>query len=95
MLALPSQTPNLIEQHGISRAEADCVVWVVDRDRRKWSGAAAINRIWEELGGGWAWLARLYRFAPARRLEDWLYRWIAAHRAALSRWWGAEPEWKA
>jgi predicted DCC family thiol-disulfide oxidoreductase YuxK len=94
VLALSNQTPGLIEQYGLTRAEVDREVWAIDRAGRKWGGAAAINRVLEELGGKWALLAKAYRLAPLRWLEDRVYRWVAAHRAWISRWWGAEPEWK-
>lgn len=94
MLAIPNQVPGVLESVGITRAEAGREVWLVDRAGHKWAGAAAINRIWEELGGGWKWLAALYRLPPVRWLEDRVYRWVAANRSWLSRYWGAEPEWK-
>jgi predicted DCC family thiol-disulfide oxidoreductase YuxK len=83
----------LIEQFDLTREEVDREVWAIDADGRKFAGAAAINRVLQELGGIWAWLARLYRLAPIRWIEDLVYRWVAAHRGRLSRVWGAEPEW--
>jgi len=94
VLALPNQTSHLIEQFGLTREEVDREVWAIDADGRKFAGAAAINRILQELGGVWAWLARLYRFAPIRWIEDRAYRRIAANRERLSRVWGAPPEWQ-
>ncbi len=93
MLALPNQTPHLIEQFGLTREEVDREVWAIDADGRRFAGAAAINRVLQELGDVWAWLARLYRSAPIRWIEDRAYRWVAAHRDRLSRVWSAEPEW--
>jgi len=94
VLALPNQAPDLIEQYGLTRAEVDRDAWAIDLAGRKWAGAAAINRVLQELGGGWAWLAALYRFAPMRWIEDRLYRWVVVNRSWLSRFWGTEPEWK-
>ena len=94
VLALPNQTPHLIEQHGLTRAQVDRDAWAIDAQGRKFAGAAAINRVWRELGGVWLWLATLYRFAPIRWLEGRVYRWAAAHRSGLSHLWGALPEWK-
>src|SRR5689334_14887437 len=92
VLALPNQTPQLIEQYGLTRADADREVWAVDAAGRKFAGAAAFNRVLRELGGGWAALGTLYRFAPLRWLEDLVYRWIATHRSLLSRLWSTTPE---
>jgi predicted DCC family thiol-disulfide oxidoreductase YuxK len=92
VLALPNQTPGLIEQHGLTRAEVDSAVWVIDAAGRRWAGAAAANRALKELGGGWVILAALYALPPVCWLEDRVYRWIAAHRGQLARWWSATPE---
>jgi len=94
VLALPNQTPQLIQQYGLTREEVDREVWLIDTDGRKFSGAAAINRVLQEIGGVWSWLAGLYRLAPIRWIEDRVYRWVANHREGLSRVWGSEPEWK-
>jgi predicted DCC family thiol-disulfide oxidoreductase YuxK len=94
VLALPNQTPQLIERYGLTREDVDRQVWAIDASGQQFSGAAAINRVWMELGGAWRWIARLYRFALVARLEERAYGWVAAHRRGLSRVWGAEPEWK-
>jgi predicted DCC family thiol-disulfide oxidoreductase YuxK len=95
VLALPNQTRDLIEQYRLSRADVDRDAWALDATGGKWSGAAAINRVWRELGGVWRVVAEIYRFPPIRWLENRAYRWIADHRTWLSGWWGVEPEWKA
>jgi len=94
VLALPNQLPKLIDRYGLSRADVDREVWAVAPGGYKWGGAAAINRVLEELGGMWAWVAAVYHQALVRRLEDRAYQWIAKHRSWLSRVWGAPPEWK-
>jgi predicted DCC family thiol-disulfide oxidoreductase YuxK len=67
-------------------------VWAIDAAGNKWSGAAASNRIWRELGGAWAILGRLCLFPPFGWIEDRVYDWVAAHRGQLARWWSATPE---
>jgi predicted DCC family thiol-disulfide oxidoreductase YuxK len=93
VLVLPNQIPNLIEQYGLSRAQVDRAVWAVAPDGTRWSGAAAVNRIFQALGSGWGWVAAAYKLAPIRWIEDQAYRWIADHRTWLSCWVGAPPEW--
>jgi predicted DCC family thiol-disulfide oxidoreductase YuxK len=83
----------LIDRYGLSRAQVDWEVWAVAQDGTWWSGAAAVNRTLEELGGAWYRLAALYRLPPLHWIEDRVYRWVAEHRTGLSRWFGAPPEW--
>lgn len=94
MLVLPNQMPDLIEQYGLSRLQVDRAVWAVAPDGTRWSGAAAVNRIFQALGSVWVWVAAIYELAPIRWIEDHVYRWIADHRTWLSRWISAPPEWK-
>jgi predicted DCC family thiol-disulfide oxidoreductase YuxK len=84
----------LIGQYGLSRAQVDWEVWAQAPDGTRWSGAAAINRTLQELDSVWAWVAAIYHVPPFRWVEDRVYRWIAGHRAWLSRWFGAPPEWE-
>jgi predicted DCC family thiol-disulfide oxidoreductase YuxK len=93
VLVLPNQTPNLIGEYGLSRAQVDQEVWAVAPDGARWSGAAAVNRILQELGSGWSVLAAIYRFRLIQNIEDRGYRWVAGHRTQLSNWFGAPPEW--
>ena len=86
VLALPSQTPGLVERHGLSRAQADRELWAVDANGTLFAGAAAVNRVLAELGGAWAWLAMAYRLGPIRRAEDRAYRWVAEHRSRFWFW---------
>ena len=92
VLALPSQQPGVIEQYGLSRAEADREAWTIDAAGQKLAGAAAINRCLHELSGVWQPLAALYGLAPVRWIEDRAYRWVAEHRHWLARWYSTAPE---
>ncbi len=47
------------------------------------TGAAAVNRVLRELGGGWRALGRLYDVPPIRWVEDRYYARVARRRA----WW--------
>jgi len=67
----------------MSREEVDRAVWVVEPGGRKFEAAAAVNRTWAELGGGWALLAALYQVRPIRWVEDAYYKRVARRRA----WW--------
>lgn len=84
--ALPNQTPGLIEQYGLTRAQVDREVWVIDAEGRALGGAAAVNQVLEALGGGWAWLGRALRLPPLFWCETRLYRWVAGHRYLFGRW---------
>jgi predicted DCC family thiol-disulfide oxidoreductase YuxK len=79
----PNQEAGLVESLGLTRAEVDRAAWAVEAGGGKFEGAAAINRVLAELGGGWAALGALYRVAPVRRLEDAYYARVARRRA----WW--------
>ena len=78
-------------QHGITRQEADRAAWVIARDGRRWEGAAAVNRVFQEAGGAWPVLANLYRLAPLAAAEEALYRWFARSRSRFHRF-GVRPE---
>jgi predicted DCC family thiol-disulfide oxidoreductase YuxK len=78
-----NQEAGLIESLGLSRAEVDRAAWAVEPDGRKFEGAAAINRVLRELGGGWSLLGSLYLGAPVRWVEDRYYERVAHRRA----WW--------
>ena len=83
---VPSQEPGLLERTGLTRAQVDASAWAIDRAGRRYEGAAAINRTLAELGGGWRWLARLYRLPAVRRIQDAGYHWFAANRGRFGRW---------
>ena len=86
VLALPSQTPGLVEQYGVTRTRPERELWAIDGNGRLFAGAAAVNRILFELGKPWTYVAQAYRFAPLRWAENLAYRWVANHRSLLGFW---------
>jgi predicted DCC family thiol-disulfide oxidoreductase YuxK len=91
VLALPSQTPGLVERYGLTRTQTDRELWAVDPSGTLFSGAAVVNCVLTELGRPWFWIARTYRAPAIRWIEDQAYRWIANHRSRL--WfWSTTPE---
>lgn len=46
-------------------------------------GAAAVNRVLRELGGGWRLMGFLYLIGPIGRLQDRYYARVARKRS----WW--------
>ena len=91
MLALPNQTPDLIERYGLTRAEVDRSAWLIDSDEKLYAGADAVNRIFREWDGLWKTISQLYQIPLFAKIEERLYRFIADHRHHLSRW-GVTPE---
>ena len=85
VLTLPSQTPGLLEETGLSRADVDREAWVITRDGRRYAGAAAINRTLAELGA-WRFLAFAYAAPGLRWCEDRIYAWFARNRGRFARW---------
>jgi len=84
--ALPSRTPGLLQQLGVSEEEAGAALWAIADGREHLRGAAAINAALAALRPGpWPLVARLYALPAIRRLEDAAYAWVAAHRGRLSR----------
>ncbi|SRR6266851_7723708 len=90
VLAIANQSKGVLARYGVTREEADRAAWTIDGEGRL-EGAAAVNRVWRELGGGWAVLARPYRLRPAARVEEAAYRWFANNRTRFSRF-GVSPE---
>jgi predicted DCC family thiol-disulfide oxidoreductase YuxK len=78
----PNQEPGLIESLGLTREQVDRASWAVERAGR-FEGAAGVNRVLRELGGGWRVLGSLYLVAPVGWLEDRYYARVARRRA----WW--------
>ena len=91
MLAVASQKPEVLERYGITRPEADRAAWTIDAAGNRLEGAAALNRVLDELGGGWALLAAPYRLRPIAAVEEAAYRWFAPRRSGFHRL-GVTPE---
>ncbi len=91
VLALPNQTPGLIERYALTREAVDYEVWAVDTCGCKYAGAAAINRVLRELGGRWVWFELLYQCPPFRWLEEHVYRIFARYRYLFAPF-GTIPE---
>ena len=91
VLAIANQKPGTIERYGLTRQDVDRAAWTVDGEGRKLEGAAAMNRVLRELGGGWRPVAGLYRVPPVAALEEALYRWFARNRSRFHRF-GVTPE---
>ena len=90
VLAIANQTRGVLARYRVTREEADRAVWTIDGEARL-EGAAAVNRVWRELGGGWSAVARLYRLRPMRILEEAVYGWFARNRSSFNRF-GVRPE---
>ena len=91
ILVLPNQAPGALGRYGVTRAEADRSAWLIEPDRTRLEGAAAITRALEGLGGGWRLLALPGRVAAVAAAEEVAYRWVARNRAHLA-WLGVTPE---
>lgn len=91
ILVLPNQTGGVLAAHRLTRAEVDRSAWAIGPGDRRLAGAAALNRVLEELGGGWRLLALPYRQPVLAAAEEAAYRWVAANRERLA-WLGATPE---
>ena len=63
-------------------AEADApALLATEAGGREFRGAAAVNRVLRELGGGWRLLGSLYLIAPIGWLEDRYYSRVSRRRA--------------
>ncbi|TMG04905.1 MAG: DUF393 domain-containing protein [Chloroflexi bacterium] len=91
VLVVANQKPGVLERYGVTREEADRAAWTVGRNGSRLEGAAAINRVLKELGGGWPVLAASYRLRPLAALEESFYRWFARNRSRFHRF-GVTPE---
>jgi predicted DCC family thiol-disulfide oxidoreductase YuxK len=91
VLAIASQRSGALERYGITREQADRAAWTIDARGRRLEGAAALNRVLEELGGGWKLMARAYRLRPIAAAEEAIYRWFAPRRSRFHRL-GVTPE---
>lgn len=86
VLALPSQTPGLRHRLGLTRAQTDRELWVMDRAGRFYPGPAGVNVIFRELGGRLALAGRLLALPGIHRLEHISYHTFARYRGCFSRW---------
>ena len=86
ILVVPNQSTEWRSRFSIAPEEAAKRVYAIDAPGRIFAGAAAINRVLEELGGRPATIGRLYRFAPIALIENAVYPLIARYRGLLSRW---------
>ena len=91
ILVQPNQAPGVLAAHGLTRADVDRSAWAIEPDGRRLEGAAAINRVLAELGGGWRVLAWPYRLPFLAAVEEAAYRRVAANRERLA-WLGVTPE---
>lgn len=78
-----SQEAGVIDGLGLTREEVGRAAWAVEPGGGRFEGAAAINRVLKELGGGWRVVGSLYLVAPIRWVEDRYYGRVARRRA----WW--------
>jgi len=90
VLAIANQKRGVLARCGVTREEADRAAWTIDGEGRL-EGAAAVNRVWREFGGGWAMMARAYQLGPLKAVEEAVYRWFARNRSSFHRF-GVLPE---
>ena len=90
VLVIANQKTGVLAQYGLSRAEVDRAAWTIDPTGRL-EGAAAINRVFREMGGPWPVVGSLYRLKPLGVLQEASYRWFARNRSWFSRF-GVQPE---
>jgi predicted DCC family thiol-disulfide oxidoreductase YuxK len=88
---VPNQGPGVLERFGVTRAEADRAVWLVEPGGRRREGAAAVSGTLEVLGGGWRLLALPYGTRPSAAVAEAAYRWVSRNRHRLARF-GDTPE---
>src|SRR5436309_14249825 len=85
VVAVPSQQAGVLQRYGVARDEADRSALVVGSAGQRLAGAAALNRVLDEIGGGWRTAAKAYRLRPIALLEEAPYRRFATHRSPLPR----------
>ena len=91
VLAVANQKQGVLDRYRVTREEADRAALTIDRDGNRLEGAAAINRVLADLGGGWRMLAAPYRSRPLAAAEEAFYRWFAENRHRFHRL-GVTPE---
>src|SRR5258708_30451634 len=77
VLAIANQKRGVLARYGITREEADRAAWVIGPDGVWSEGAAAVNRVWRDMGGGWSVLARAYRLWLLAAGEGAVFRLVA------------------
>lgn len=90
VLVLANQSPGVAARYGLTRDELDRAAWTVGKGGRL-EGAAAVNRVLDELGGVWRAIADAYRVPPIAAVEEAAYRWLAPRRSRFRRF-GVTPE---
>src|SRR5260370_33663960 len=91
VLAIANQKRGVLARYRMTREEADRAAWVIGPDGVWSEGAAAVNRVWRDMGGGWSVLARAYRLWLLAAVEEAVYRWFARNRSSFHRF-GVSPE---
>ncbi len=93
ILAMPSQTPGLRERHGLTRAQTDRSIWVIDAGSGRALGSAALaaNLLLAQLPAPWRWLTGLAFLPGMPQLQQQAYFFVARHRGRLGRWYGVVP----
>lgn len=89
--AIPSQAPDAIARHGLTRADVAGAVWAIDRHGRRFHSAAAASQVLLALGGPWRAVGALYAVPPLAWLAELGYWLVARNRHHLSRLWGTVP----
>jgi predicted DCC family thiol-disulfide oxidoreductase YuxK len=92
VLAIPNQSPGVLDTYGLTRADVDHEVWAFTAGGQRFAGAAAATQVLAALGGPWAFLATVLDLPPVAWVARRAYRWVAANRSKLSRFWGTTPE---
>ena len=90
VLVIANQSTGVLARYRLRRAEVDRAAWTIDSTGRL-EGAAAINRVFREMGGPWPAVGSLYRLKAVASLEEAAYRWFARKRSRFSRF-GVQPE---
>lgn len=91
VLAIANQEKGALARYEITREEADRAVWAIEKDGKRSEGAAAMNRVLRQMGGGWSTLASAYGIRPVAAVEEAAYRWFARNRFRFKRF-GVTPE---
>lgn len=77
---VPFQKPGVLADAGLTVAEAEGAAWVVDRQGRRYRGAAAIHAALAA-ALGWPPLLDVYFWPGVTGVEDAVYAWVARHRS--------------